>query len=94
MGCGSHWQPGEEQAAILVSAQNLQAPGDALGAWFFSVGSCRVHWCVFAGPLTAYLPGLVLVSLGATLVESLPISGLDNLTVPAAALLLGFALLG
>lgn len=81
------WSPRKTWAGSL---------GMLLGGLVFSAAVLAVYTSagVFAGPLTAYLPGLVLVSLGATLVESLPVSGLDNLTVPAAALLLGFALLG
>ena len=43
----------------------------------------------FPNPLSAYLPGLFLIALLATLVESLPIKDLDNLTITLVAIILG-----
>lgn len=48
---------------------------------------------VFPGPFGAYLLPLALISLVATAVETLPLRDVDNLTVPAAALLAGYFLL-
>jgi dolichol kinase len=42
--------------------------------------------------LTQYLLPVTLITLAATLVESLPLSDLDNLTVPAVAVILGHLL--
>jgi phytol kinase len=43
----------------------------------------------FPAPYTAYLPGLLLIAFVATLVESLPLKDLDNLTIPLTAVILG-----
>lgn len=48
---------------------------------------------VFPGNLGTYLPGLTLIALAATLVESLPFKDLDNLTIPLVAVILGHWLL-
>lgn len=41
------------------------------------------------GPFPNYLRSLLLVSLGATAIESLPLRDIDNLTVPLSAILIG-----
>ncbi|KAF0106524.1 MAG: putative phosphatidate cytidylyltransferase [Anaerolineaceae bacterium] len=46
------------------------------------------------GPLTGYLLPVTLIALAATLVESLPIRDVDNVTVTLAAVLLGHLLFG
>jgi phytol kinase len=48
---------------------------------------------VFPGPFSGYLVPLTLLSLTAAAVESLPFRDVDNLTVPLAAVLLGWLIL-
>ncbi len=61
------------------------------GGWVFAalVAGVFVSAGVFAGPLSDYLLGITIVSLAGMIVESLPFADVDNLTVPAAAVLLG-----
>ncbi|MBP1701954.1 MAG: putative phosphatidate cytidylyltransferase [Chloroflexi bacterium] len=47
----------------------------------------------FNGPISSYLPKLALIALLATLVESLPIHDLDNLTITLTAVIAGELLL-
>lgn len=61
-----------------------------LGGWLFAVG---VVWYflalgVFAGGIGAYLGGITVIAAAATLVESLPLHDVDNLSVPAVSVLL------
>ena len=48
---------------------------------------------VFPGPFSGYLVPLTILSLTAAAVESLPFRDVDNLTVPLAAVLLGWLIL-
>jgi phytol kinase len=65
------------------------------GGWLLSLVILAVFLAagVFQGSLWSYLPAVTIIALAATLVESLPLSDLDNLTVPATAVLLGLLLL-
>lgn len=76
------WNAGKSWAGSL---------GMFLGGWMFSAAILSVF--VAAGhlpqPFSAYLLPLTLVALAGTLVESLPLHDVDNLTVSGAALLLG-----
>jgi len=69
--------------------------GMLIGGWVFSVlivgGFILANQ--FSGPLTTYLLPLSIIAMAATLVESLPIRDLDNITVTAAAISLGHWLL-
>ncbi|HVN55353.1 MAG TPA: phosphatidate cytidylyltransferase [Anaerolineaceae bacterium] len=47
----------------------------------------------FHRSLMDFFPGITWIAFGATLVESLPLADIDNLTVPTIAILLGFFLL-
>jgi phytol kinase len=47
----------------------------------------------FTGSIASYLLPVGLISLGCTLIESLPFADIDNITVPITAVLLGFLLL-
>jgi phytol kinase len=65
--------------------------GMFLGGWFFAVG---ILWAfvglgIFPSPLAFYLPGVTVIALGGTLVESFPLKDIDNLTVTLVAALLG-----
>jgi phytol kinase len=42
----------------------------------------------FSRPWSNYLPGVTLIALAGTLVESLPFRDVDNLTIPLAAVIL------
>jgi phytol kinase len=65
--------------------------GMFLGGWCFAFGIVAIYIAldIFSGSLINYLPGITLISLAGTLVESLPFHDIDNLTVTAAALILG-----
>jgi len=62
-----------------------------VGGWLFSCLVVGIFlWTgVFPGSLSDYLPGITLISLAGTLVESLPFADIDNLTVPLVAVILG-----
>jgi len=47
---------------------------------------------IFAGPFTGYLIPITLIALAGTLVESLPLKDVDNITVTLAAVILGYLL--
>jgi phytol kinase len=47
---------------------------------------------IFAGSFTGYLIPITLIALAGTLVESLPLKDVDNITVTLAAVLLGHLL--
>jgi phytol kinase len=82
---GSHklpWNAGKSWAGSL---------GMFLGGWIFSAAILSVFVATghLPQPFSAYLLPLTLVALAGTLVESLPLHDVDNLTVSGAALLLG-----
>ncbi len=62
-----------------------------LGGWVFAVGVIAVFIAagVFPASLPSYLPGITVICLVGMLIESLPFADVDNLTMPAAALLVG-----
>lgn len=66
-----------------------------VGGWVFAIGILAIFLAagVFPGSISAYLAPVTLIALAATAVESLPYSDIDNLTVPAVAVLLGHLLL-
>jgi phytol kinase len=47
---------------------------------------------IFVGPFTGYLVPITLIALAGTLVESLPLKDVDNITVTLVAVLLGYLL--
>jgi len=65
--------------------------GMLLGGLTFSLAMIAlfVQAGQFAGPVSGYLPALILIALVGTLVESLPFHDIDNLTVTASAIILG-----
>ena len=67
-----------------------------VGGWVFSVAVIAIYIAagVFHGKLTDYLPGITLISLVGMLVESMPFTDIDNLTVPAVAVILGHIIFG
>jgi phytol kinase len=62
-----------------------------LGGWFFALGIMAVFVSVgtFTGPFPRYIYSLTLIALGGTIIESLPLKDVDNLTITGVALLLG-----
>lgn len=65
------------------------------GGWIFILVILAVYIAagVFPGPLWAYLLPMTVIALAGTVMESLPFNDIDNLTVPALAVALGFFLL-
>lgn len=47
---------------------------------------------VFNRPFNAYLPGLLLVAISGTLIESLPVKDIDNLTISLVSVIVGLLL--
>jgi phytol kinase len=80
------WSPGKSWMGSL---------GMFLGGWVFAVGifTAYVAVGVFSGPVTPYLLRLTLIALVGTLVESLPLRDIDNITVTLAAVIMGYLLL-
>lgn len=66
-----------------------------LGGWFLALSVLWVYIVagVFAGPMNIYLLAITLIALAGTIVESLPIKDLDNITITLTAILLGHILL-
>jgi phytol kinase len=69
--------------------------GMFLGGWLFALVVLEIYLLVdvFPGSLGAYLPAVTWIALGATLVESLSFSDIDNITITLTALILGHLLL-
>jgi phytol kinase len=65
-----------------------------LGGFIFALVILGVYVAagVFPGPLTGYLPGLLLIAVVGTIVESLPFKDIDNITVTTTAAILGYLL--
>lgn len=65
--------------------------GMFLGGWGLTLGIMFVFisLSIFPGPLSSYFVPISVIAIAGTLVESLPIRDFDNITVTAAALLLG-----
>ncbi len=65
-----------------------------LGGFFFALAILGVYVAagIFPGPLGNYLPGLLLIAVVGTIVESLPLKDIDNITVTTTATILGFFL--
>ncbi|MFH1634546.1 MAG: phosphatidate cytidylyltransferase [Chloroflexota bacterium] len=69
--------------------------GMLVGGWIFALGILAVFVSsgVFSGPLSGYIPALTLIAFAGTVVESLPLKDVDNLTVTLTAVALGHWLL-
>lgn len=69
--------------------------GMFLGAWVLSIGMMAIYTAlhIFNVPLNTLVLPITLITLLATLVESLPINNLDNITVTISAVLVGSLLL-
>lgn len=69
--------------------------GMFIGGWLLSIFVLAIFtWAgIFTPPLTDYLLPVTLISLAATIIESLPLKDIDNITVTATSILLGHILL-
>jgi phytol kinase len=65
------------------------------GGWAFAVVILGIYVAAgyFTGTILHYLPGITIISVVATLVESLPFDDIDNITVTLVAVLLGYLVL-
>lgn len=65
------------------------------GGWIFSIVVLAIYLGVgvWGGRLGEYLLPITIIVVAATLVESLPVKDIDNISVPAVAVLLGFLIL-
>jgi phytol kinase len=68
--------------------------GMFLGGWVLTafILAVFVSAGVFAGPFTTYLLPITIIAVVATVVESLPLEDVDNITITLAALALGYFL--
>ncbi|MBN2547653.1 MAG: phosphatidate cytidylyltransferase [Anaerolineales bacterium] len=68
--------------------------GMLAGSWVFAVVVMAIFTQagVFSLPISSYIPAITLIALIGTLVETLPIKDLDNITVTLAAVLAGLVL--
>jgi phytol kinase len=64
------------------------------GGWIFAVVILGIYIAagIFSGPLLTFLPAVTIIALLSTLVESLPLKDIDNITITLTAILLGFLL--
>lgn len=62
-----------------------------MGGWVLSVLILSIFIAagIFKSSITSFLPGITIIALAGTIVESFPWSDLDNLTVPLTAVFLG-----
>lgn len=69
--------------------------GMLIGGWTFSAAVIAIYVAqgYFTLTLPHYLLGICIIAVLVTLVESLPFDDIDNITVPLAAVLLGFLVL-
>jgi phytol kinase len=79
------WNKGKSLAGSL---------GMLLGGWVLTAFILFIFVLkgVFSGPFTGYLLPITYIAVLATLVESLPIKDVDNITVTLAAVILGYLL--
>ena len=68
--------------------------GMFIGGWLFSLAIILyfVAFSIFPTPFSAYILPITIIALVCTLVESLPIHDLDNITIAAAAVICGYLL--
>lgn len=68
--------------------------GMLAGGWIFTVIILGVYFGagIFPGALTTYLPAITIIAVLATLVETLPIKDIDNITITITAIVFGFLL--
>jgi phytol kinase len=68
--------------------------GMLFGGWVFSVGIITIYILLqlFPGQFQTYLPAISLIALVGTIVESIPVRDIDNITVTLSAIILGYFL--
>jgi phytol kinase len=66
--------------------------GMFLGGWIFAIVILAIYIAtdVFTPPLSIYLPAITLIAVVGTLIESLPLKDIDNITVTLSAVVLGW----
>jgi phytol kinase len=64
------------------------------GGWILALGILWVYVeaGIFTGPMDIFLPSLTLIAFAGTLIESLPLRDVDNITITLTAVLLGYIL--
>lgn len=67
-----------------------------VGGWVLATGVVAVFTGVgvLPGTLIDYLPGITVISFVGMLVESLPFADIDNVTLPASSILIGYIFFG
>jgi phytol kinase len=80
------WNPQKSWAGSL---------GMLAGGWIFTAAVLGIFSAagIFAQPLATLLPAISIIALAATLVESLPLRDVDNITIPITAIVLGYLLI-
>ena len=65
--------------------------GMFIGGWSFALGILGIYVIngTFLGPMSGYMLPVTIIAIVGTIVESLPIRDVDNITVTVAAILLG-----
>jgi phytol kinase len=63
-----------------------------VGGWVFAIAILAIYVSLgkFLGPFSNYILAITLISLIGAIVESLPFKDIDNITVPAIAVILGY----
>jgi len=76
------WNPDKSWAGTL---------GMLVGGWVFATGILIAYGAlsIFPNPWISYLPAVTAISIAGSLVESLPLHDIDNLTVTITAVILG-----
>ena len=79
------WNPNKSLAGTL---------GMFFGGWLVAILILAIYIAarVFPGPLTLFIPPVTVIAVAATLVESLPLKEIDNITITLTAILLGLFL--
>ena len=77
------WAPGKSWMGSL---------GMFIGGWSLALAVLWVYQIVgiFPGPFSSYLPGVTMIALAGTVVESFPLKDIDNITVTFTAVILGY----
>lgn len=80
------WAPGKSWVGSLAMF---------FGGWILSIAILGIYIIteIFAGPLGIYLFPLTIIALVGTIVESLPLKDIDNITVTVSAVIIGHFLL-
>lgn len=73
----------------------IGSAGMLIGGWIFAVGVAGIYTLIgaFPGSWVDYLFPITIIAFAGTLIESLPFPDIDNITVPAIAVILGHLLL-